>query len=181
MYEEVTPVHKTIEEEQQRCKAGVFRIQDGLPEISCVPCCTGSKIRAAISWKILVPPLRDCNCAGLEMHASLSWQSSEGCLLTCNCYRRQAFADVYAEQAQQMAERMAKLRAKERDKREAFRKHVLPFIPTSILNGLALQQQPPHCQISLPAQPRISPAIVPADLQKIGPSEPLVRHIQNLQ
>lgn len=80
---------------------------------------------------------------------------------------RQAFADVYAEQAQQMAERMAKLRSKERDKREGFRKHVLPFVPGSVLAGLGLQQQPPHCQISLPAQPRISPPISTADLQKI--------------
>lgn len=66
-----------------------------------------------------------------------------------------------------MAERMAKLRSKERDKRESFRKHVLPFVPAPVLAGLGLLQQPPHCQISLPAQPRISPPISLADLQKI--------------
>ena len=62
---------------------------------------------------------------------------------------------------------MAKLRSKERDKREGFRKHVLPFVPGSVLAGLGLLQQPPHCQISLPAQPCISPPISPADLQRI--------------
>ena len=66
-----------------------------------------------------------------------------------------------------MAERMAKLRSKESDKREGFRKHVLPFVPASLLAGLGLQQQPPHCQISLPAQPRISPPISTSDLQSV--------------
>ena len=72
---------------------------------------------------------------------------------------------------------MAKLRSKEQDKRDSFRKHVLPFVPASILNGLGLQHQPSHCQISLPAQPRISPAVTTADLQRIpnGPSDSTVR------
>ena len=89
---------------------------------------------------------------------------------------RQAFAELYAGQARQMAERMGKLRQKERDKREAFRKQVQAYIPLPVLAGLGLTQQPPHCQISLPPPAPGLPSITLADLQK-GPlsADPAVR------
>ena len=89
---------------------------------------------------------------------------------------RQAFAELYAGQARQMAERMGKLRQKERDKREAFRKQVQAYIPLPVLAGLGLTQQPPHCQISLPPPAPGLPSITLADLQKAPLSaDPAVR------
>lgn len=85
---------------------------------------------------------------------------------------RKAFGEVYAEQARQMAERMAKLRSKERDKREAFRKQVQGFIPGTLLAGLGLHHQPPHCQISLPSQQGIMPNISLSDLRRLPTGQP---------
>ena len=55
--------------------------------------------------------------AGIQLHS---------CAPTGQCWRRRAFAEVYAAQAQQMAERMGKLRVKEVSQREAFRVQVHP-------------------------------------------------------
>lgn len=88
--------------------------------------------------------------------------------------RRQAFAELYGTQARQLAERMGTLREKERDMRDGFLKQVQPYIPAAVLAGLGLLHQPPHCQVSLPAQPRL-PSVTPADLQRTPlSSEPAV-------
>ncbi|BDA42038.1 Autophagy-related protein 11 [Coccomyxa sp. Obi] len=67
------------------------------------------------------------------------------------CMRREAFGELYAGQAGQMAERMGRLRAKEVAKREDFLKHVERYLPAPLLAGMGLLSQPPHCQISVPA------------------------------
>ncbi|EIE22022.1 hypothetical protein COCSUDRAFT_48029 [Coccomyxa subellipsoidea C-169] len=66
------------------------------------------------------------------------------------CMRREAFGELYAGQAGQMAERMGRLRAKEVAKRDAFLKHVERYMPAPLLAGMGLLSQPPHCQISVP-------------------------------
>jgi len=86
---------------------------------------------------------------------------------------RQAFSEVYAGQARQMAERMGKLRSKECDRRDAFRRQVQAYVPLALLTGLGLHHQPAHCQVSLPSQPPGLPAISPADLQRL-PAGPTV-------
>jgi hypothetical protein len=48
---------------------------------------------------------------------------------------REAFGELYAGQAGQMAERMGRLRAKEVAKREAFLKHVERYMPAPLLSG----------------------------------------------
>ena len=91
-------------------------------------------------------------------------------------YCRQAFAELYAGQAREMAERMGRLRQKECDKRDAFKKHIQGYIPVPVLAGLCLTQQPAHCQISLPPQAPGTPTVTLADLRRAPMSvDPAVR------
>ncbi len=53
---------------------------------------------------------------------------------SCAC-AREAFGELYAGQAGQMAERMGRLRAKEVAKRDAFLKHVERYMPAPLLAG----------------------------------------------
>lgn len=57
----------------------------------------------------------------------------------------------YAHSAGQLAERMGTFREKEVSMRESFRKHVERLIPGHLLERMGLQEQPPHCQVSVSA------------------------------
>lgn len=58
---------------------------------------------------------------------------------------REAFGELYAGQAGQMAERMGRLRAKEVAKREAFLKHVERYMPAPLLSGESFIWTGPLC------------------------------------
>lgn len=60
---------------------------------------------------------------------------------------REAFGELYAGQAGQMAERMGRLRAKEVAKRDAFLKHVERYLPAPLLAGEDLPNKAAHFTI----------------------------------
>lgn len=83
------------------------------------------------------------------------------------CMRREAFAEIYAGQASQMAECMGKLRRKETKKRIDFLKSVERLLPEQMLASLGLMEEPPHCQVSLPAPPSALPHVTLQDVRRI--------------
>lgn len=80
---------------------------------------------------------------------------------------REAFAEIYAGRASQMAEHMGRLRRKEAAKREGFKKNVVHLIPQQLLTRLGLEVQPPHCQIHLPNTPSQLPHVTAEDLKRV--------------
>ncbi|KAK9786296.1 hypothetical protein WJX73_002901 [Symbiochloris irregularis] len=76
---------------------------------------------------------------------------------------------VYTGRATALAESIGKLRTKEVRKREAFAKGVQGLMPPSLLVGLGLEAQPPHCQITMaaPAAPSRLPHITLEDLKRV--------------
>lgn len=83
--------------------------------------------------------------------------------VSCN---RQAFAELYAGQAGELAEKMARLRSKEVAARDSFRSAVERYIPSAVLAALGLAAVPPHCMISVPQPDAGLAAVKPEDLKR---------------
>lgn len=66
-----------------------------------------------------------------------------------------------------MAECMGKLRRKETKKRIDFLKSVERLLPEQMLASLGLMEEPPHCQVSLPAPPSALPHVTLQDVRRI--------------
>jgi hypothetical protein len=81
--------------------------------------------------------------------------------------RRRAFAELFANQATQLAERMAQLREKEMGRQEAFKSHVERYIPGDLQRALGLSLPPPLCEVNIPAQERALPDVSMPDVQAI--------------
>lgn len=94
----------------------------------------------------------------------------------CSLFHRQAFSQLYASQAEQMAERMGKLRDKEQSKRESFALQISSIIPKPTLAVLGLLDHPQHCQISLPPAPSGLAQVSVSDIQAVplAAAQPLI-------
>ncbi|GMH33246.1 hypothetical protein BSKO_01080 [Bryopsis sp. KO-2023] len=67
------------------------------------------------------------------------------------CIRRKAWMEMYSGQAVRLAEHMGKVRTREVAKRETIQKEISCFLPTEMYSRMGLMEQPPHCQITVPA------------------------------
>ncbi|KAK3239494.1 hypothetical protein CYMTET_50585 [Cymbomonas tetramitiformis] len=65
--------------------------------------------------------------------------------------RRRAYAELYSDQAVQLAERMAHIRDKEIARREKFVKQQESYLPVELLQKMGLYSHPPPCEVTLGA------------------------------
>mmetsp|Transcript_8377 Transcript_8377/g.29388 ORF Transcript_8377/g.29388 Transcript_8377/m.29388 type:complete len:898 (-) Transcript_8377:273-2966(-) len=93
-------------------------------------------------------------------------QSYRACL--AEVARRHAYAQLYAAEAGKMAEQMGKYRDKEVTRREAFLKPHQHYLPGEVLRRMGLYEQPPQCEVSVPANDPGLLNISDSELRQLG-------------